>query len=259
VAYRRHPVDRGFALSAVSNDHPQNTSNTPEAPLERPPGSLAGSALPFFLALLVAFGLAYGGWTLWRVRQFEASRGDAIPDIGPPLTEFELTERSGKPFRSEEMLGKVWVATYFFTTCPGNCIRLNQNIQHMNALPELKDVTWVSITCDPDTDTLEALSKYADSLKADPDRWLFVRGDLNYTQRVARGMNLYLSRKGHQDYAVVIDKSGKIRGMFDATSLSDSERLKKLLVKCLQEDPPQASTTSRPAPKAPSPSGRGLG
>ena len=55
------------------------------------------------------------------------------------------------------MRGNVWVATYFFTTCPGNCLRLNPNIQFMNNLPELKDVTWVSITCDPDTDTLEAL------------------------------------------------------------------------------------------------------
>ena len=95
--------------------------------------------------------------------------------IGPPLKEFELTERSGKPFRSADMRGRVWVATYFFTTCPGNCIRLNRNIQALHNLPELKDVTWVSITCDPDTDTLEALRKYADHWKADPERWLFCR------------------------------------------------------------------------------------
>ena len=74
------------------------------------------------------------------------------------------------------MKGKVWVATYFFTTCPGSCIRLNQNIQFMHNMPELKDVTWVSITCDPDNDTLEVLRKYADRWQADPERWLFCRG-----------------------------------------------------------------------------------
>jgi cytochrome oxidase Cu insertion factor (SCO1/SenC/PrrC family) len=201
------------------------------------------SALPFFLALLVLFGMAYGGWTWWRVYNYEADRGQAIDDIGPPLTEFELTERSGKPFRSEDMKGKVWVATYFFTTCPGECIRLNRNIQVMHKTPELKDVTWVSITCDPDTDTEETLTKYADSLDADADRWLFCRADLGYTQRVALGMKLYLSRKGHQNYAVVIDKSGKVRGMFDGTSTSDCERMQKALVKLVAEDVPQPASS----------------
>ena len=98
-----------------------------------------------------------------------AGRGDhASTAVGPPLTDFELTERSGKPFRSADMKGKVWVATYFFTTCPGSCIRLNQNIKFMHNLPELKDVTWVSITCDPDNDTVEALAEYARPLESRP-------------------------------------------------------------------------------------------
>ena len=199
------------------------------------------TALPFFLAVLVLFGMAYGGWTWWRVTQFESEKGQAIADVGPPLTEFELTERSGKPFRSADMKGKVWVVTYFFTTCPGECIRLNRNIQVMHNLPELKDVSWLSITCDPDTDKIEALSKYADSLQADPARWLFARADLDYTQRVALGMKMFLSRKGHQNYAVVIDKAGNIRGMFDGTSTSDCERMQKMLVKLEAETTEQAA------------------
>ncbi|MCI0335555.1 MAG: SCO family protein [Planctomycetes bacterium] len=199
------------------------------------------SALPFFLAVLVLFGMVYGGWTWYRVYRYDTERGQAINEIGPPLpvTAFELTERSGKPFRSADMKGKVWVVTYFFTTCPGECIRLNRNIQVMHNLPELKDVVWVSVTCDPDTDTVETLAKYADSLQADPDRWLFCRADLDYTQRVAKGMKLFLSRKGHQNYAIVIDKAGNTRGMFDATSTSDCERMQKLLEKLVAEDAPQ--------------------
>jgi cytochrome oxidase Cu insertion factor (SCO1/SenC/PrrC family) len=223
------------------NDHrPAEAQNRTAPPI-------SGSALPFVLALAVLVGMAYGGWKWWQVRQYELVRSQAIPEglAGPPLKEFELTERSGKPFSTQEMRGKVWVATFFFTTCPGNCIRLNQNIQLMNNLPELKDVTWVSITCDPDTDTLEALREYAGRWKADPARWLFCRGDLDYTRRIARGMNLYLSRKGHQDYAVVVDKSGKIRGMFDATSKSDCQRLRTMLMECLEEAAPQEVETSQ--------------
>jgi cytochrome oxidase Cu insertion factor (SCO1/SenC/PrrC family) len=203
--------------------------------------SPSGSALPFALALLVAVAMAYGGWKWWQVRQFEATRGQAVlaDVVGPPVTDFELTERSGEPFRSTSMHGRVWVATYFFTTCPGNCIRLNRNIQLMHNLPELKDITWVSITCDPDTDTVEALRDYADRWEADPERWLFCRSELDYTQRIARGMKLFLGRKGHQDYAVVFDKAGKIRGMYNATSKSECQRLRSELLELMNEQSPQ--------------------
>jgi cytochrome oxidase Cu insertion factor (SCO1/SenC/PrrC family) len=143
----------------------------------------------------------------------------------------------------------VWVATYFFSTCPGSCIRLNENLQVLHKLPELKDVTWVSITCDPVNDTLETLREYANRWQADPERWLFCRADLEYTQRVARGMNLFLSYKGHQDRVVVLDKSGKIRGMFDATSQSECQRLQAMLVECLKEEPPQEMASADTALK----------
>jgi protein SCO1 len=221
---------------------------------EQPPigHTSSGAALPFFLALAVLFVMVYGGWKWWQVQQFERQRGQAIlvNAIGPPITDFELTERSGQPFRSADMKGKVWVATYFFTTCPGNCVTLNRRIQYMNSLPDIKDVSWVSVTCDPDNDNLEELRKYADRLEADPERWLFVRGPLEYTQQIAKGMNVFLQRKGHQDYAIVFDKAGKIRGMFDATSLRECEKMRELLLKLLQEEPPQnvAATASAKTP-----------
>ncbi len=206
----------------------------------------AASAVPYFLALAVLLAMLYGGFKWWQVRQHEQTHGQAITAaaLGPPLTEFELTERSGRPFRSADMRGSVWVAAYFFTTCPGSCIRLNENIQFMHNLPELNEVTWVNITCDPDTDTLEALRDYAGRWQADAERWLFCRADLDYTQRVAGGMKLFLSYKGHQDRVVVIDKAGKIRGMFDATSKSDCQRLRTMLLECLQEEPPQPASVS---------------
>jgi len=209
-----------------------------------------GSILPHVIAVAIVIVVTYGAFKWWQVRTSEASRGEAIAltQVGPPLTEFELTERSGQPFRSADMKGKVWVATYFFATCPGSCIRLNQNIQFMHNLPELKDITWVSITCDPDTDTREALAEYADRWKADPQRWLFCRADLDYTKRVARGMKVALERKGHQDYAIVVDKAGKIRGTYDATSKSQCERLHTRLLECLAEEPPSdlAATKDKP-------------
>jgi cytochrome oxidase Cu insertion factor (SCO1/SenC/PrrC family) len=212
----------------------------------------SGSALPYVLAIAIFIAAGFGAFKWWQVEQFEASRGEAITlaAAGPPLTDFELSERSGKPFRSADMQGKVWVASYFFATCPGSCIRLNQNIKFMHNLPELKDVTWLSITCDPDTDTIEELQKYAKVWDADPERWLFGRADLDYIKRVGRGMNLDVYRKGHKDYLVVFDKAGKLRGMYDGTSKSQCERLHTRLLECLAEEPPSDLAATKDQPDA---------
>lgn len=206
------------------------------------------STLPYWLSLIVIVAASYGGWTWWRVQQYESARAEGgIQLSGPPLEEFELTERSGKPFRSRDMRGKVWVTSFFFATCPGACPRLNANIKHLNSLEELHDVTWVSITVDPDTDTLPALRKYAERFQADPQRWLFCRGDLNYVKRLGNDMlSLSIAWRGHNEYAVVIDKFGKVRGMYDASSHSQSKKLELLLEECLAEEGP-AEESQQPA------------
>lgn len=200
---------------------------------------MQNSSLPYWLALLALFVASYGGFKWYQVAKFERERnaGGIVLDDAPPLESFELTERSGKPFRSAEMLGKVWVATFFYSTCPGSCTRLNANIQDLTKIPSLHDVTWVSITVDPENDTLPVLRDYADRYGADPDHWLFCRGDLAYVRRVGRDIfrvdDVYY--KGHKDYAIVVDRQGKVRGMFDATRTSQCLLLKQLLEECLAE------------------------
>jgi cytochrome oxidase Cu insertion factor (SCO1/SenC/PrrC family) len=215
-------------------------SSASPRPATLPVSPASGAALPLALSAAVLIGIAFGGWKWYQVHQFEIAKSEAIPAnaIGPPLKDFELTERSGKLFKSTDMRGKVWVASYFFTTCPGQCLRLNANVQVLANEPDLKDVTWVSITCDPDNDTVEALRAYADRWNADPNRWLFCRGDLEYIQRIAKGMKIFLSLKGHQDYLIVIDKAGNIRKILDGTSEIECNRLHKVLLECLEEKAP---------------------
>jgi protein SCO1/2 len=201
---------------------------------------MKSSSLPYWLSLMVLFVASYGGWKWYQVQQYEAGRAvGGVTYDGPPLEEFELIERSGKPFRSADLKGKVWVTTFFFASCPGECPRLNTNVKHLHDLPELEDVTWVSITVDPDNDTLPVLRDYADRFQADPKRWLFCRGEFGYIKRVGEDiMKVEVSWKGHKNTAIVIDRSGKVCGMFDATSMTQSEKLRQLLVKCLEEKAP---------------------
>lgn len=208
------------------------------------------TSLPYWLALMVLLTAGYGGWKWWQVKQFQQSRADGGLEFeGPPLEEFELTDRSGKTFRSADMKGKVWVTTFFFATCPGTCPRLNANIKYLNSLEELEDVTWVSITVDPDTDTLENLREYADRFQADPNRWLFCRGDFDYIRRIGQDiMKVDVSFRGHKDYAVVIDREGNVRGMYDAYKTSQVEKLRVLLLDILKEETPTEKATAEESP-----------
>jgi hypothetical protein len=79
------------------------------------------------------------------------------------------------------------------------------------------------------------LRDYASRWNADPQRWLFCRGDFEYLKGVALGMKLTLAYKMHADHAVVIDKTGTIRGLFDATSSYECDRMRALLRECLAE------------------------
>jgi len=207
------------------------------------------STVPYWLSLMVVVAASYGGWKWYQVRQFEANQAiGGVEFTGPPLEEFELPERSGEMFRSADMQGKVWVTTFFFTTCPGPCTRLNERIKYMHNREEFKDVTWVSITVDPKADTIEVLQRYAKERNADSERWLFCRGDLKYIKRVGRDiMKLPVTWQGHNESAVVIDRTGKVRGMYDMTSTSQSKKLEVLLKKCLAEPAPEIETVSSEA------------
>lgn len=209
------------------------------------------SALPYWLALAVVVAALYGGFKVYQVEQGRRQALAEMEEISlPPLTDFELTKSDGTPFRSADMKGKVWVATFFFSTCPGSCTRLNQNIKHLNSLKEIQDADWVSISVDPETDTLPVLAAKAKELNADPDQWFFCRGEFDNVRRIAHD---YLhvggvSLKGHNDYAVIIDKQGEIAGMFNAVSTSESKKGVEIIKRELAKEyvPPKEPEASPP-------------
>jgi len=195
-----------------------------------------------------------------RVRsENEAFVGRPIPldssarTSGPPLEQFTLTDQFGKPFDSDSLRGKVWVASFFFTNCPAVCWRLNQTLAAIQETDPNRDVRYVSITCDPDNDTPEALLKYAEHFKANPARWTFLTGPMKLIQRIGQDFFQISVEKGaHTDRACVVDRNGKVRGRFRLTEPDQVEMLKKLLDVVEAEQPaPSAApdATNEPADK----------
>lgn len=94
-----------------------------------------------------------------------------------PVAQFHLTERGGRMVRRDDLLGKVWIASFVFTRCTEGCAQVTQTMaQLQNELAGERDIVLVTFTIDPDHDQPDELKKYAAFYGADPDRWLFLTG-----------------------------------------------------------------------------------
>ncbi len=158
---------------------------------------------------------------------------------------FTLTERSGREVHWSDLAGKVRVVSFFFSSCPANCLRQNQKIGEIQRAYAGKDVVCVSITCDPDTDSPERLREYAAKLEAPADQWLFLTGRLIYIRRVASELfKVALDKQTHTERLIVCDKWGNIRGSFLWNKLDEVAELRLLVDKLLTETDPPVSEGS---------------
>jgi protein SCO1/2 len=107
-----------------------------------------------------------------------AANASAPADSAPRrLPDFELESMTGEKITAASLRGRPCVVEFFFTTCP-ICALMNQGFQRLQReLPP--EVRLISITVDPEHDTKDALQAYAARHDADPERWLFLRGELD--------------------------------------------------------------------------------
>ncbi|MDX2227899.1 MAG: SCO family protein [Verrucomicrobiae bacterium] len=156
------------------------------------------------------------------------------------VSPFRMTERSGRQVTEKDLRGNIWLANFIFTECPGICKATSAQFEQLQKmLGRTRSVKLVSFSVDPETDTPEVLARYADSLKAEPDRWLFLtsgneREIIDFSQKV---MQLPLSRNPeervpldgkmlHSSKFVLVDSRGVIRGQYDGLG---PEALPKIL------------------------------
>ena len=173
------------------------------------------------------------GLTGWGVKPLEGlSRYGAVP-------EFSLVERSGKAITLANLRGTIWIADFIYTTCTDTCplqtAEMGKLQEEWNDKPGLK---LVSFSVDPEKDTAEVLSLYADRYKADSQRWLFLTGAKEEIARlVQEGFKLSAvpvvntgsseSVIMHSPRFVLIDRQAQIRGYYDSRDQQALERLKK--------------------------------
>jgi protein SCO1/2/putative membrane protein len=149
------------------------------------------------------------------------------PDLGP-VGPFRLTERSGEPITDEDLLGKVWIASFQFTRCSGPCPQVSRTLARLQGeLAGRRDLRLVTFTIDPEHDDPETLTRYAQDMGAEPERWLFLTGKEADIHRLARdSFKLHVARRQgqnvtpgtaleHSPKLALVDRHGHIRGYFD--------------------------------------------
>jgi len=207
------------------------------------------AALVFWLGLLLVGTVSYGSWIVWRhyghgaASESQASADESRPAFratdlppGKPAADFVLTDQDGHEFHSSSLRGKVWVASFFFSSCPAACYRLNQALAGLQSDPDFKDVRFISITCDPADDTPQVLKDYAARFGAKPMQWTFLTGDLAKIQEI--GMSRFLlgiAERTHSEKAVVLDKNSTVRGFFHLTDEDDLTQIRIRLRALLKE------------------------
>ena len=144
-----------------------------------------------------------------------------------------MVERSGREVTLEGLAGRTLVVDFIFTTCAGPCPIMSAGMAELQSALEGTDVLLVSVTVDPETDTLEVLSEYAERYQADPQRWLFLRGDPEAVGELAASVSLALQRDpgadvgfqvSHSTRLVVVDGEGRVRGYYDGTTAAGREQ-----------------------------------
>jgi cytochrome oxidase Cu insertion factor (SCO1/SenC/PrrC family) len=100
-----------------------------------------------------------------------------------------------------------------------------------------RDVRFVSITCDPAVDTPERLREYAARFQADPERWLFLTGNLDTIKQISsKQFLLNVDRQTHSERAIVIGRDGKIRDIFATLDPLEMQQMKRLVKELSEED-----------------------
>lgn len=193
----------------------------------------------FFAILLICFwGLLYK-YTNWFTQSKLAKRST--------VQVFSFINQDSATVTNEDMLGKVCVVEYFFTTCAGICPKMNKNMKDIFETFKNKDnFLIVSHTCQPEYDSVFRLKAYSQKMGADNRKWIFVTGDKEKLYKMARFSYGIDDPKNavdnieddfvHSQFFALIDKNGNVRGgVYDGIKKEEMERLKKDIQGLLDE------------------------
>jgi len=203
--------------------------------------------LPFIIIMLILFvGVFSGIYTLLKPRK---SLPILTPrDVNPELVDttiqhigynhaienFSFINQNGRIITQEDYKDKIYVADFFFTTCPTICPKMTENMVWLQEqIKNMPNVLLLSHSVTPDIDNVSVLKKYALEKGVMDTKWNLVTGDKSTIYYIARKSYLVVKTGKpedlydmvHTENFVLIDTKRRIRGFYDGTSLEETKKL----------------------------------
>jgi len=177
--------------------------------------------LPIFQPNMVKFQLVDS--TIQHIKRFHK------------ISSFELVNQNNQTVTNEFYDGKIYIADFFFTTCPGICPIMKDNmIDLQEEFLDDDQVYLLSHTVTPEIDSVSVLKDYSIEKGVLDYKWNMVTGDKKQIYELAR--KSYLVAEDietsfeydmiHTENFVLIDPERRIRGFYDGT---DKESIKQLV------------------------------
>ena len=150
------------------------------------------------------------------------------------IADFKLINQNGDTITQNTYADKIYVADFFFTTCPSICPVMTANLAEVQ--DEFKDdneVLLLSHSVTPEIDSVAQLKKYAREKGVIDQKWNLVTGDKKQIYELARKSYLAVMDDGdggaydmiHTENFMLIDKERRIRGYYDGTNKEEVEKL----------------------------------
>ena len=149
------------------------------------------------------------------------------------ISDFSLLNQNGNNVTQEDYKNKIYVADFFFTTCPDICPIMTGNMLYLQENLKDTNVMLASFSVTPKIDTVEVLKEYSTLKGVDDSKWNLMTGDKKQIYDLAR--KSYLVAKAipdgknhgmiHTENFVLVDRDKRIRGYYDGTNIEDMDKL----------------------------------
>ena len=204
--------------------------------------------LLFFI--VVMFGCTNGKEKLpfYNTADFTAEwikEGDSKYQQIHTIDTFALHNQLGNIITKDSLNGFIYVANFFFTTCPGICPKMVSNLQLVQDSFALnKTIKLVSFTVMPRVDSVARLKTYGENHSINPYKWylltgskerIYTLGRQSYFSEKIPGLKKDSSEFLHTETMLLIDKKGRIRGIYNGTDKTEVARISNNIQALLNE------------------------
>ena len=149
------------------------------------------------------------------------------------ISDFSLTNQNGETISEQFYDNKIYVADFFFTTCPTICPIMTENMFYIQEKTINEEILLASFSVTPEIDSVAQLKKYAIEKGVDDKKWNLLTGDKKEIYELARKSYLVAKDDGdggkydmiHTENFVLIDKERRIRGFYDGTNIEEMGKL----------------------------------